>query len=645
MSKLFNTAFDASDSVCSTMSTWMYQYWLFAFKTAKHWGRGPQDWTAGLLGFDDYHQRTMISISSPNTPGAIAGTPASQQTPRNDEITDPALVSAVNMPSSLCRWSIHYAQPYYESVPSPPRSPSGNFNPNDEESWPLWPGSRDSKDFTEKLSDSLETNNFSNVRPDDLPIAVDHVARAARGSPKELLEEALGFSIMSRNVSLVEEILDEARKHFNGARFYPFHLAVSYLDGSKTCCNVLELLGQSHPRSLRKLYVNDLGHTVLDQLMIAILKAHTSCLPSVVDVIFKKEKRFEGEDVDICGRWDADSDCIRTLLANGTSGIPFEWKHMFCHTSAQTICHCIGTVFGPHWAPNINAPSGLFLRRCLHCGLKLQLLPLHTLVLVGLYLSRSGCKNETLFGILACLLCLLSNGANPLLKATISVPALLGNEEVNECSHEELDPAEFVERVPASLKLMWSREKSTGWRVICNVLRHSQAEWKFKPSRPQSTSNEGECDDGFDSFIRYSEDEMSTDGEESYEPHLPTDCSSSETHYNFFGRSKVLPSLWAAVQTELLTYRRLEEGDEWISQNFNMRTLSEGLISSGKVDVALVQGDMMKPFCGCGNFPGAAPACPIVDDAVAYYFSNLEDWNRTTFLGTPSHREDTWQDL
>lgn len=646
MSNLFNTIEGAADSVFSTMSTWMYQYWLFAFKTAKHWGRGPQDWTAGLLGFDDYHQRTLISISSPNTPGATVGTPASQPTPRNDEITDPALVSAVNMPSPLCRWSIHCADPDYESVPSPPRSPSENLNPNDEESWPLWPGSRDSKEFTEKLSDSLETNDFSNVRLDDLPIAMGQVARAARRSPDELLEEALGFSIMSRNESLAGDLLRKIpRKQLDVAGLYPFHLAVSYLDGSKTCCSILERLDIEHPLSLRKLYVNDLGHTVLDQLMIAILKAHTSCMPSVVDVVFKKEKRFEGEDVDICGRWDADSDCIRALLANGTSGIPFDWKHMFCHTSVQTICHCIGTVFGPSWSPDINAPSGLFVRRCLHCGLKLQLLPLHTLVLVGLHLSRSGCKNETLFGILACLLCLLNKGANPLLKATISVPALLGDEEVNECSHEELDPAELVEKVPASLKSMWSRELSAGWRVICNVLRHSQAEWKLEPSRRRSTSSEGERDDGFDSFIRYSEDEMSTDEEESYEPHLPADCPSNAFHENFFGRNKVLASLWAAVQTELLTYRRLEEGDEWISQNFNMHTLSEGLISRGKVDVALVQGDMMKPFCGCGIFPGATPACPIVDDAVTYYFSNLEDWNRTTFIETPSSREDGWYNM
>ena len=590
----------------------MYQYWLFAFKTAKHWGRGPQDWTASILGFDDYNQRTTVLTSPLNTPAASIGTPASQRTPRSLGINDSSISSTVEMPSSLCRWSIHCKVEQYDEIPSPPRSPTEDFKLDDEESWPAWHSSCYSRKYTERLSDTLESNDFSNIRVDDLPIAVDQIATAARRSPDELLEEALGFSIMSRNRDLMLDLLEQIGSRNDLAGLFPFHLAVTYLDGSKTCCMVLEDLVCWRPLSLRKLYVNDLGHTVLDQLMIAILKAHTSCLPSVVDVLFKKVVRFEGEHVDICGRWDADSDCIRTLLANGISDIPFKWKHMFCHTAVQTICHCIGIIFGPSWGPDIDAPSGLFVRRCLHCGLKLQLLPLHTLVLVGLHLSCSGCKNENLFGILACLLCLLSYGANPLLKADISVQALLGDEEVDECSHEELDPAELAERVPTRLKTMWSQELSTGWQVICNVLKCSQAEWCV--------------------------DEMSTHEEASNEHLFPAYCPCDESPKNFFGGSKVLASLWAAVQTELLTYRRLEEGDEWISQNFNMRSLNEGLISRGRVDVALVQKQLMKPFCGCGQFLQAFPGYPIADDVATYYFSNLNDWNRTTFI--PTFRSD-----
>lgn len=513
-------------------------------------------------------------------------------------------MNAENMPSALCRWSIHYQGIRYDPIPSPPRSPTENFDLDDEKNWPRWPRSTNLGGYTEKLSGNLESNDFSSVKVGDLPIAVDHIARAARGSPAELLEEALGFSIMSRNADLTIDILMKTKNENEVAGLYPFHLAATFLDGSKTCCDIFNTLSSSIPRSLRKLYVNELGHTVLDQLMITILKAHTSCLPSVVDVIFKRESRFEGEDVDICGRWDADSACVRSLLANGTSRIPFEWKHMFCHTSVQTICHCIGAVFGPRWGPDINTPSGIFLRRCSHCGLKLQLLPLHTLVLVGLHLSHSGCKGENLFGILACLLCLLSHGANPLLKAHISSQTLFENDQGSACGHEELDPAELIEKLSTRLELRWSKELSTGWQVIHYALKQSQAEWKLN--------------------------------------HLPAYRPDHDALHNFFGANKVLAPLWAAVQTELLTYRRLKEGGEWISQNFNMRSLNEGLIGKGKVDIALVQKEMMKPFDDCGGFMQGVPVCPVVDDAVAYYFSNLDDWNRTTFI--PCQDRDNWED-
>jgi len=36
---------------------------------------------------------------------------------------------------------------------------------------------------------------------------------------------------------------------------------------------------------------------------------------------------------------------------------------------------------------------------------------------------------------------------------------------------------------------------------------------------------------------------------------------------NYFGKSRVLGDLWAAVQTELLTYRRREEDDPWTSES------------------------------------------------------------------------------
>ena len=541
----------------------MYQFWLFSYKTAKHWGRGPRDWTADILGFDTYHQRTTISVSSPSTPGAGVGTPASRFTPGVEETANLNTGNATRGPSSLCRWSIHYKRIPYERLPSPPRSPPEAMNPLDEENWPKWSVSGGPIDFTEKLCDNLESNNFSNIEVDQMPVAVDQIANAARRSPEELGIEALGFAIMGRNLDLLSEHLDDNTIDVDSSGIYPFHLAISYLDGAKTCCNILVCLEHSLPLSLRNLYVNDLGHTLLDQLMLAILKAHTSCLPSVVDVHFKKDNRFAGEDVDICGRWDADSDCIRTLLSSGTAGIPSEWKHMFCHTSVQTICHCIGIVFGPRWGPDINTPSGLFLKYCSSCGLKLQLFPLHTLVLVGLHLCQSGCKNENLFGILACLLCMLSNGANPLLKANISMQALLTDDGVTDCKHEEMDPAEFAEGLLISSPSMGSDDLKIGWQVVCQVLKRSRSIWNA----------DGEYSDDNDSSTESGDSAMSIDWEDSKyssESGMSVEAESSEkpccfrcdedendllgrSKNHFFGRSKIMASLWASAQTELLT--------------------------------------------------------------------------------------------
>ena len=275
----------------------------------------------------------------------------------------------------------------------------------------------------------------------------------------------------------------------------------------------------------------------------------------------------------------------------------------------------------------------------------MELLPIHALLLVGLHLSRSGCKNENLFGILACLLCLLSYGANPLSKASVSLQALLSDGGVSECNHEELDPTQFAEELSISLPSMGSNELRIGWQVLIQVLKRSQSEWDAGPSERRSASKYGDNYDDSDQSSESgedamsidcevsmipSDDEMSADEEESGESHRCIRCSLDRDH--FFGGSKVLASLWASIQTELLTYRRLQEGDGWISQNFDMNALNESLMRGNKVDIALVQKEMMKPYCWGGEFLSATPACPIVDDAAAYYFSNLEDWNRTNFL-------------
>ena len=651
----------------------MHQFWQFSFTTARTWGRGQRFWNASNLRFDEFSK--AIIESHPHTPATIVNS-YEQHSRRDGKSTRSPNIPE---PSPLCRWSIHVREISYDRVKSPPLAA-----PAEDAADETWTGSEGIHQFAQRLQEGLESNDFSTVEVKDLPLSSGQIAKAAKRSPEQLLEDVFGFSIMARNRGLVCDMLEyiEARTDFSLHDLYPLHLASTYLDGSKTCCSVFDDILEGMPSgeaSVRKLYTNHLNHTVLDNLMIAILKGHTSCTPVMVDEAFKKERRFAGEEVDICGRWDADSDCIHYLHATGNPSIPQKWKHMFCHTSVQAITHCVGSLFSPHWGPDINTPSGIFLKRCLNedCGLKLQLRPLHTLVVTTVYLAQLGSDGETLFGMIACLLCLLGKGANPLLKANVSLNALLNSDDSQYCSHLELDPLELAQKVPLNLIAEWPQERIIGWKTFCKVLNLSQNEWKPLARPRRSTTAPITIVDDFRSiyggFVEETDESIAMvepptmdldfedgkDAEDGYQDEddnesrdddslLPGYCSdhdedSTPYQQNFFGKNNSLATLWAAVQTEFLTYRRLAEGDPWISENFEMQSVLESLETGEGLSIRLVSEGMLKPFCNCGIFCGSEdPACIRVEEASSYYFSNLEDWNRTTYLAAFDHRTSFW---
>lgn len=582
-----------------------------------------------MLGFDNKQGRAGSYL--PGNTGHSLGSPANSAV--SQQHIWQRVGANISKPTHLCRWSIHVRGVNYERLPSPPPV-AEEIDPINEETWIPWPSGDGSDHLVDTLQNSLECNDFSNIEVKDLPISATQVVKAAKRSREQLVEEALGFSIMGRNVDLISDLFEDLEvKGVANIGLYPLHLAATYLDGGKTCCNVFGTVAGNLPPPLRKCYRNHLDHTVLDNLMISILKAHTSCLPNVVDDAFNKEPRFAGEEVDICGRWDADSECIRALLANGIPTIPFEWKHMFCHTSVQAVCHCIEVLFGIYWRSEINTPSGIFTKRCGNetCGQKLQLMPLHTLVVVMVHLASQGSNGETLFGMLACLLCLLGNGANPLLTASVSLDSLLGNEEVQWCNHEEIDPFQLAQKVPEHFISRWSNEVKTGWQVFCHVLQLSQAEWR--PRRVETTA--GNLRNEFGEFIEInddSEDDTGIDDTDSCEGYIRHPFCPSCDSSCYFGMNSNLSALWAAVQTELVTYRRLQEEDPWISPNFDMDSLLKSLSSGSDLDIGLLQKGMMKEYCICGRFIEANMEHAGTEDVSRHYFSNMDDWNRSTFL-------------
>jgi hypothetical protein len=490
----------------------------------------------------------------------------------------------------------------------------------------------------DRLHDALEDNSFSSINTGDLPLSTTLIATTVAGSPKAMTAEAMSFAIMARNVALVWKIkFTVNNENIDLSGIYPYHLAASYLDGSSACCEIFHpLMTLVRENVIKRLYVNDLGHTVLDSLMITVLKGHTSCTPIMVDKRWTSTKRFPGEDIDICGRWDADSPCLRALNSRGSPRIPLSWKHMFCHTSVQAVCHAIDRIFSATHAPDINTPSGLFTETCFTCGNKLTPGPIHTLILTAVILAQNGCDGENLFGMLACLVCMLLNGADPTAKADLSASALLGAGEQQECSHEPLDPLELGEKVPAQVRDSWTPEVKVGWECIMAVLRFVQ------PKRSQRSAvvrpNEG-LDDEWSDYVQFSSPQDPTlfeDGKDGDEDDDEYEFDECDEHYGYVGRhanKRHVRVLWSAIKTELVSYRRLEEKDPWLSDNFKLAIVRDGANARvGFSGLPLVCKGMMKPTCRCGEILETGHKyINTTDECCSYYFSNMDDYQRSTY--------------
>ena len=256
----------------SVASRWLYQFWIFAYKAAKDWSPTSQTWTIFDLELQDLDESSLHP--SP-------GSPLLQY--RRDDTQDRSCVS-VPLPSQLCDWSIHvdpenYVDPSTET---------------DAEQTIVC----DQPRFEDHPRHGLETNQFSTISVEDVPLGVSDVVQAARLSPHEMIRESFSFAIMARNWNLVETLLTRAcQEDVNLASVFPLHLATSYLDGAAQCCNILDLLLQYRAYSGLMVYHNDLGHTVLDNLILTVLQSHARDLPGTFGQYLKRESRFSGIEV------------------------------------------------------------------------------------------------------------------------------------------------------------------------------------------------------------------------------------------------------------------------------------------------------------------------------------------------------------
>jgi hypothetical protein len=378
-------------------------------------------------------------------------------------------------------------------------------------------------------------------------------------------------------------------------------------------------------------------YTVLDNLMIAILRNHSSTLPETLDESLRGAKQFGGEDVDVCGRWDADSDCYQALLHSGSGTVPLSWKHKFCHTSAQVVCHAmISLKFNLYKCPQ----SGIFMKRCFTCGLKLQLPPMHTIVVTAFHLAQSGFKDEDLFGMICCVLCFIvcsklsdyGESNTEVDRAQVSIGLLLGDHSGSFCTHESLTAAQLAKNLTYALPSSLSISTWLGWSTICQILQQieDQYTWARTGVPPAGYEDEhgklkleyGENGaDGYDAAIWWDRSQL-----------LHTDCDHMDIEMpRAFGKNRLLGHIWAACQCELLTYRRLRKEELWTSKRIDVGILANCLELGSAQGIPCIKEGLLNEYCACGLFSGDGTPCRR-EDACSKYFSNLDDWNRTTFL-------------
>ncbi|VUC32914.1 unnamed protein product [Clonostachys rosea] len=556
-----------------------HDYYIHSFVTAKFWGKGPRFWSP-----------EMITALLGN------GTSQSVQTKSN---STPSLFSIMTETGSqpatnLCNWAIHVKCEEDEESDDNESEVSNKdelFDIQDPESWTQWSKKqRSDLSLTNLMQNSLTNHTFSHISVEDLPISMNMIAGPVSQDPQCLKVDAWKLAIIAGNGDLLWSLYRQTdKKALEDIRtLYPFHLAINFLDGAKSCCGVFEDLNRMF--KIDRLEVDNFGHTIVDSLMIKILSSHTDLKPGDVSLEFREMTRFPGEEKDICGRWDIDLPAIRRLFEDGNAQIPVQWKHPFCHTSAQAICHIIIH----NWAKGSpGGSSGLFVRYCGNCGLKLTLGHLHTLIIVAASLARNGMAGETLFGAIAVLTCLLKVGFAVLEPFVVSVEDLYGIAEPGRCYHKSMDAFEFINAVPQDVIGKWSSECQIGWKCMVQIFK---------------LAAEVECDEDFAEVA----------------------CKICGNYVGHCEEPK-LGLLWATIQTELLTYRRLDEGMPWVSAHFSMQALERFLEVDGEeFDTPLVKDGMMKSSWQCGDFGDTF--WPIAEDVCNHSFMNMTDYSRSSFM-------------
>lgn len=583
------------------MSTWLYQFHHFAFTAAQSWPQIPVLATDHSIGVKQDHSPGYRSSLNPSN---LSLSPSTLEDQSDHLVPSQQCSRAVHMTDKL-----HYAM-FGDSESDKDGSESDEEDIMDNE---------DVQGYRSSLHQALAENRFSNIAQDLLPIPMPGICQQTKLQNGSMIEETVAFAIMGRNTDLLYEALRElegSAQRLEILHMYPFHMEAAYLDGGKTCCLVFDALcGMVDGIAPRKdQFVNEYGHSVLDALLLTILRSHTTVTMRMVDGDLLEGATMPGQEVDICGRWTADIPCFQALLRGGQTALPTSWKHKFCHTSFQAIIHSILLLLDEFPLLSI-IPSGLFKHQCLECGQRFQLGPLHALVMTAFYLATFGRPGEDLIGIVACYLALVSAGVLPVAQCAIHPLQLLDMVHDVGCRHKEMSPFEMAVAIEAETDTVKLSETTRiGWSIFMAIMRIAEesctAARESRCGLPEDAAAHNEL---YDRNLNVWETDRAEDAHYqgndygNSSPLFPKDCDvlcarffCESTGSPRFGDSPILGHVWAALKAELATNKKIREDDGWSSASFSMEHLLASLTLGDSVEIGYM--GFLAPYCRCGRF-------------------------------------------
>jgi hypothetical protein len=535
------------------------------------------------------------------------------------------------MKGKLCKWTIHVRSDLWVYLPDSAPSAEQNATPEDAQH----------PTYEQRLHEAMRSNDFSAVTEEDLPLSLKRMSEIVAKSPTQIFQESVKFAIISRNIELLDEMLSrrDLGEH-NMNAIAPLHLALTYLDGSRSCCAIFRML--LHASKTMKISLRapgPSGLSLFDCIMIHILRNHTTMPPGVVNGDTLGEKTYGGEEVDACGRWDPASDVYRLLSQTGLP-IPPSWRHKFCYTSIQSICHCLLAL--GDWGAFTS--GSLFLRRCFHCGLKMALPPIHILVLTAWHVLILGTHDEDLFGMICVLLCVatsdpprrLSELSELPFRSAQVAPANFTSEppvEQDNCEHESLWPSELARKLMTlSLQDLQPRAMH-GWSVFCRILEQIEGQYRWVslgvvPANYTLAARDGADEDERLLFVFFEEttEDVSWKGYDfSWCGHFDVDQGLS------FGRDNLLGHLWAAIQADILSHRRRQVGDAWTSEHLSITVIEAFLNSQDPTLLPVVSLGGLSRYCVCGKYDGDV-YIPRREQLCGEHLGNLDDGNMAAYV-------------